>query len=212
MRRIILIALLLCSFVVVATPHTASAASLSAPCAWLHSGAGNAVGVGAGATNGYIGNLNAGETGTLTVTLNTATAATFTINYQGNPAAVLVGPANAPGTLRYTYGGGAQPGGLGWYIQSATGGTVNVTMDCNVGGQGWEGPGIPAGFVLKTIVCDVAAVQSPGGPVVPNIKPLVPGATWFMNPKAVKDAQGKLWTEVFLGGYNNAFIPANCAQ
>jgi hypothetical protein len=79
------------------------------------------------------------------------------------------------------------------------------------GAKGWEGPGIPEGFVLKTIVCNVAAVQSPGGPVVENIKALVPGATWFMNPTPVKDAQGKLWTEVFLGGYNNAFIPANCA-
>jgi hypothetical protein len=88
--------------------------------------------------------------------------------------------------------------------------SVTMTLRCG-GGQGWEGPGIPAGFVMKHIICNVAAVQSPGGPVVPNIKPLVPGATWYMSPTPVKDAKGKLWTEVFLGGWNNAFIPAECA-
>jgi hypothetical protein len=76
----------------------------------------------------------------------------------------------------------------------------------------FEGPPLPAGFVLKTMTCTVAAAQSPGGDVVPGIKPLIPGATWFMSPTPVKDANGKLWTEVFVGSWNDVYIPAECAQ
>jgi hypothetical protein len=110
---------------------------------------------------------------------------------------VAVYTSRLSGTCNWT-GGAFSPGG--------------ATITNLAGGSAFEGPPIPAGFVLLTVTCNVAAVQSPGGPVVPNIKPLVPGATWFMSPKPVKDAKGKLWTEVFLGGWNNAYIPAECAR
>ncbi len=83
-----------------------------------------------------------------------------------------------------------------------------AVASCN---QSFQGPPIPAGFVMKTVTCTVPAVQSPGGDVVPGINALVPGAHWYMSPTPVKDAKGKLWTEVFLAGWNNAFIPAECA-
>ena len=84
-------------------------------------------------------------------------------------------------------------------------------VDVSCGGS-FEGPGIPAGFVMMTVVRPAVVYDSPGGSVVPNVKTLEPGSTWYMSPVTVKDSHGTLWREVFLAGWNNAFIPANSAQ
>jgi hypothetical protein len=121
---------------------------------------------------------------------------TYTHTWLSVQNGVVVYTSSLSGTCTWT-GAASSPGA--------------ATISNVAGGSAFQGPPIPKGFVLLTITCNVAAVQSPGGPVVPNIKPLVPGATWYMSPTPVKDAKGKLWTEVFLGGWNNAFIPAECA-
>jgi hypothetical protein len=73
------------------------------------------------------------------------------------------------------------------------------------------GTGVPAGFVLKTVTCDVAVFNTPGGYPVGDNK-IVGGQTWFVNPKPVKDAAGKSWTEVFVAGSTNGYIPTSCVH
>jgi hypothetical protein len=75
----------------------------------------------------------------------------------------------------------------------------------------FDGPGIPAGFVLKTVTCDMAVFDSPGGVPVGENR-FTTGATWFMNPTPKKDAKGRLWTEVFVGGWQNGWILTSCTQ
>ena len=73
----------------------------------------------------------------------------------------------------------------------------------------FEGAYIPAGFVLRTINCDVAVYDSAGGsPVGSNA--ITSGQTWFVNATPVKAADGTLWTEIFVSGFNNGFIPTSC--
>jgi hypothetical protein len=76
---------------------------------------------------------------------------------------------------------------------------------------GFDGPGVPGGFVLKTVTCDVAVYATPGGIPVGDNK-IVGGQTWYVNPKPVKDAAGKSWTEVFVAGFNNGYIPTSCVH
>jgi hypothetical protein len=75
----------------------------------------------------------------------------------------------------------------------------------------FAGPGVPAGFVLKTITCNVAVYDAPGGkPVGSNA--ITSGQTWYVNPTPKKDAAGKSWTEVFVAGYSNGFVPTSCVH
>lgn len=87
----------------------------------------------AGATNGVTGTPPAGLHITMAATLGTATAGTFRI--VGNPGGTVTyaGPSPIPGTLSYTTTGTLPPGaiGLGFLIDSATGGTVNITAQCD---------------------------------------------------------------------------------
>lgn len=70
---------------------------------------------------------------------------------------------------------------------------------------------IPAGFVLKTIVCDVAVYNQPGGgPVGSNA--IKNGQTWYVNPTPVAAADGQSWTEIFVAGKINGFVPTSCVQ
>jgi hypothetical protein len=91
---------------------------------------------------------------------------------------------------------------------------VQITYGWVTGlGQGGTstGPAVPAGFVLKTITCDVAVFNTPGGYPVGDNR-LKAGQTWFVNPTPTKDDKGKSWTEVFPGGYSNGFVPTSCVQ
>jgi hypothetical protein len=88
------------------------------------------------------------------------------------------------------------------------GGSLSFDYYCS-GGAPVSGPPIPAGFVLRTITCNVAVFDAPGGsPVGSNA--ITNGQTWYVNPKSVKDAAGKAWTEIFVGGYNDGYVPTSC--
>jgi hypothetical protein len=87
-----------------------------------------------GATNGQVGaTLASGETITMTTTLGTATGGTFRIVGDPAGAVTLAGPTSIPGTLRFN-GVPLPPAavGIGYFIDAATGGTVNLTASCAV--------------------------------------------------------------------------------
>jgi hypothetical protein len=77
--------------------------------------------------------------------------------------------------------------------------------------SGFEGPAAPSNFVLRTIICDVAVYNTPGGVSVGD-NAIHSGQTWFVNPNFVVVANGDAWTEIFVSGYNNGFIPTSCIQ
>ena len=84
----------------------------------------------AGNTSGEGGSFAAGESLTMTATLGTATGGTFRI--VGDPGGVntLAGPSSIPGTLTFV-SSGALPGssiGVGYFIDNAFGGTVDITV------------------------------------------------------------------------------------
>jgi hypothetical protein len=91
-----------------------------------------ASGLAAGATNGIVGIPPAGQQVTMTATLGTASAGTFRI--VGDPAGTVTfaGPTAIPGTLGYATTGTLPAGaiGVGYFIDTAVGGTVNVTASC----------------------------------------------------------------------------------
>lgn len=71
------------------------------------------------------------------------------------------------------------------------------------------GPGIPAGFELRTILCDVPVYNLPAGSPVGSDM-LRAGQTWYVNPTPVEAADGTSWTEVFVSSYINPYIPTAC--
>ncbi len=73
---------------------------------------------------------------------------------------------------------------------------------------GFAGAPIPTGFVLRTIVCNTPVYDVPAGNLVDG-DAITSGQTWFVNPTPTS-AGGSSWTEVFLAGFNNAWIPSNC--
>jgi hypothetical protein len=77
---------------------------------------------------------------------------------------------------------------------------------------GFGGPGIPAGFELHTISCDVAVFVEPGGSPVASGEAIRAGQTWYVNPKPVTGADGQSWTEIFVSSRINPFIPTKCVQ
>jgi hypothetical protein len=94
----------------------------------------SATGLVAGATNGDFGFIGQGETVTMSATRNTATGGTFRI--VGDPAGTvtLAGPSPIPGTLTYNGTGAVPPGGVGvgYFIDTAVGGTVNIAASCSL--------------------------------------------------------------------------------
>jgi hypothetical protein len=92
-----------------------------------------------------------------------------------------------------------------------TGVAVGSTVNTTGGSMDFSGPALPGGFVLKTITCDVAVFDAPGGkPVGSNM--IKGGQTWYVNPTPKKDAAGKSWTEVFVAGYTNGYVPTSCVH
>jgi hypothetical protein len=92
----------------------------------------SATGLVAGSTNGNFGYIGLGKTVTMTATLNTATAGTFRIVGDPSGTVTLAGPSPIPGTLTYIGTGTVPPGGVGvgFFIDTATGGTVNINVSC----------------------------------------------------------------------------------
>ena len=85
-----------------------------------------------GSTNGQFGYIGLGKVVTMAATRNTATAGTFRIVGDPAGAVTLAGPSPIPGTLTYVGTGTVPPGGVGvgFFIDTATGGTVNVNVTC----------------------------------------------------------------------------------
>jgi hypothetical protein len=94
----------------------------------------SATGVSAGGTNGNFGYIGQGETVTMTATRNTATGGTFRIVGDPAGAVTLAGPSPIPGTLTYLGTGAVPPGGVGvgYFIDTAVGGTVNIAVSCSL--------------------------------------------------------------------------------
>jgi hypothetical protein len=90
-----------------------------------------------GNTNGDFGTLAAGESVTMTATLGTATGGTFRIVGDPSGTNTLAGPSGIPGSLTFT-SNGTLPGtsvGVGYFIDSAVGGTVNISVTSVCGGS-----------------------------------------------------------------------------
>jgi hypothetical protein len=106
----------------------------------------------------------------------------------------------------------SQPTGT-WFelwVWGADGGWYSYPVQCPTS-TAVGGPPLPAGFVLKTITCDVAVFDAPGGqPVDSNA--IKSGQTWYVNPTPVEDAAGRSWTEIFVAGYTNGFVPTDCVH
>jgi hypothetical protein len=77
--------------------------------------------------------------------------------------------------------------------------------------SGYAGPNLPNGFVLKTLTCNVAVYDAPAGkPVGGNA--VTNGQTWFVNPTPKTGPDGQSWTEIFVAGYTNGFVPTRCVK
>ena len=73
------------------------------------------------------------------------------------------------------------------------------------------GPQIPAGFVQRRLSCTTAVYERPAGQLVEPRATVFAGQAWHVNPApTLPDANGRRWTEVFVGGYITGFIPAEC--
>jgi hypothetical protein len=73
----------------------------------------------------------------------------------------------------------------------------------------FEGAGIPAGFVMHTIVCDVPVYTQPAGVPVGSDH-IIAGQTWYIDPTPVEGTDGQQWTEIFVGSFINPWIPTSC--
>lgn len=92
---------------------------------------------------------------------------------------------------------------------------VDISGDCaglpsvTVPSVNFAGPGIPSGFVLRTITCDVAVFGQPAGTPVGSNR-IKAGQTWYVNPKSVTGSDGEQWTEIFTSSSPNGYIPTKC--
>ena len=96
-----------------------------------------------------------------------------------------------------------------WQYSPLIIGFASVNKKC-----GYDGVPVPPGFVMAEITCDVTVFQTPN-PDFPTSARLRKGQTWFVNPKSVPaeiDTFYKEWTEVFVGGPRNGFIPTACVN
>lgn len=85
-----------------------------------------------------------------------------------------------------------------------TDGDHSVSTTCH----GYDAAPVPAGFVMHFITCNSPVYDAPAGsPVGANA--VTNGQTWFTNPTPVT-AGGKSWTEIFVAGLTDGFIPTSC--
>ena len=130
-------------------------------------------------------------------------------------------PVNPDGSFRFSSGFDAQPPNT--VINYWLWGSPNNNLG-SWDGQAWyetnavpcvpaaEGPSIPAGFVLRTITCDVPVYNTAAGSPVAGGAAVRAGQTWYVNPTPVDGADGEQWTELFAGGYTNGFVPSACVN
>ncbi|HEX3052777.1 MAG TPA: hypothetical protein VHP83_19115 [Aggregatilineaceae bacterium] len=75
----------------------------------------------------------------------------------------------------------------------------------------YQGAPIPAGFQLHTITCDTPVYDSPAGSPVGENR-IRAGQTWYVNTTAKTAGDGSSWSEVFVAGYKNGYVPSSCVQ
>jgi hypothetical protein len=101
---------------------------------------------------------------------------------------------------------------ISFYADNRNDGPINFVVFCQPNGitasSPVPGPDIPAGFVLRSIPCDVPVYTMPGG--IPTSATIKNGQTWFVSPTPVKDERGNSWTEIFVASSTNGFIPTRC--
>lgn len=88
---------------------------------------------------------------------------------------------------------------------------VRVEGSCaGLPGAPFAGPGVPAGFVLRGIACTTPVFDGPNGSAVAGAT-VRQGQTWYVKPTpSTPDVNGRRWTEIFVSGLQNGFIPAEC--
>ncbi|CAG1010280.1 MAG: hypothetical protein IAE83_13150 [Anaerolinea sp.] len=75
----------------------------------------------------------------------------------------------------------------------------------------YAGPGVPAGYVLKYITCDVAVFNAPGGTPIGS-DAVKAGQTFYVNPTPKTAPDGESWTQVFVSSTPDPWIPTRCVQ
>ena len=138
-----------------------------------------------------------------------------------------VGPFTGPptpgfGTYWAPVPAGTQPGDTLEYVVRATSdkypGTISrLSFNCSTGEvltrsfqlNIYDAVPTPAGFVLRSIACDTAVYDAPAGQPVGSDS-ISAGQTWFVNPTPVTGPDGQSWTEVFVAGPINVYIPTSC--
>lgn len=146
-------------------------------------------------------------------------------------------PAGGTLTVRITIGGLILQGaaGIGVYLENAVGTAATTTYNSNGSAQLWSDqvgtdcvnsghtfgavlvpqsgprppPSIPAGFVLRTIICDTPVYNQAAGTPVEGAK-ITLGQTWYVSPTYVYGSDGRNWSEIFAGGYTNGWIETRC--
>ncbi|HRE49354.1 MAG TPA: hypothetical protein PLD47_16640 [Aggregatilineales bacterium] len=73
------------------------------------------------------------------------------------------------------------------------------------------GPGVPSGYVLLTMTCDMAVFDMPGGNPVGNNR-VKSGQTFYTNPKTKLDANGESWTQIFVSSRIDPWVPSRCVN
>ena len=94
-------------------------------------------------------------------------------------------------------------------VCNASGSEPVVTIWFSGGSGSFDGPSVPSGYVQRTITCDTAVFDVPGGSAVGDNR-IKAGQTWFVNPTPKEDASGRSWTQVYVSGYTNPWIWTSC--
>ena len=89
--------------------------------------------------------------------------------------------------------------------------TVEAPVPAPTSPSGYGGPAIPGQFVLRTIICDTPVYDGPAGLTV-GTNVITTGQTWYVNTSPVLGADGQLWTEIFVAGLHNGYIPSRCVE
>jgi len=162
---------------------------------------------------------------TLTVNISGTGSAGDIVGIQINTdPAVAVGTVGSSGPFSFTFtttinttslitiqaGNLTTSGGpIGSGFGSATYYTPGSCPAAPVGYGNGGTTGIPAGFVQRGINCTVAVYsQVDGTPVGSNM--VIKGQNWYVNPVPVRGKFRRLWTEIYVSGPVDGFIPTRC--
>ena len=84
-----------------------------------------------------------------------------------------------------------------------------TTGEINIGQSSIYGPKAPTGFELRSLSCSSAVLDAPGGKQVGD-NAVLAGQSWYVNPTPKAGPDGENYTEIFVGGRRNGYIPTVC--